>query len=796
MKVFFRNFFSGWMITALFFFPADQASGLPDEGGNSQDAEKPFSINAIGPETLLPLDRRGIIRLVWNPYERRSRFEFKHVERPIYRVYISPEGFPASSGRICVTYGTSYPFTNLVAGEKYKIMVDVEQNGRVVLAERLYEAGHVAGMVKWFAAPRAEGGSPDNPGTYSKPVDVSFVNANAGAGDVVVFKSGVYFRPANGAGDSSHDRAVHPQKSGSPGAHILFLAESNDVSMKRQVSFRTAWGNIYVNKTDHVVFDGLNCDDDQGLNSKALTSVLGEYGHRPTNIIIRNIYYRAMTSDKQLMVNASREVLIENCFFSGSTESHNAYLCNNTYNRTEYAESRIIFRNSISMNSARNNVHANGFFDNFIIENNIFVGAKVANISLATVHRNSHVRNNIAYGGAKQALTLNFYQEQPGFPLEDREPSSNIQICHNTFVVPETTRYSFADIIISDSRRRPHRHVVEGLHIKNNILVSRNRSDSGVILNLMQSRHLGRMEVCGNVYFKNGELGGVLLPTRSSNENGAFSFDLFEKHWKEKKVFESLDRYRDEQGNKAFEKHTTLLERWTQNRQATELGSLFVDVEKRDFRISRESPAAGAGVYDNETCRITRDIYGNPRHGSDSERDAGAVVSEAGRGMAPELSEYRLFPSAATPFDVLILGKRTLVCAARLDVRSSSLTSLKRLVVEFVIEKTNKDLVVNVNDHFKAEVELGGESRTLDFYRGDKEGNENVWLSGYANGLNLFAADGESLDVKVYLTLDDPGKIDRVSAVIAHDNVWGFDGSGRKLAVTGFNEILFKQEVR
>jgi hypothetical protein len=753
--------------------------------------------NVLGPENLLPLKLRGVIRLRWPPYERRSRFEFKPHEQPIYRIFIAPEGTPASQGRLHVTYETAYPFTNLEGGRKYNILVDVEQNGQVVLPERVVEAQSVMALVKWYAAPRAEGGSPANPGTYDQPVDVEFLNAHAGPGDVVVLKSGVYFSPAQGQDPSRHDHKLHPGKSGAPGAHILYLAESNDIRKPRYVSFRTVWGNIWVNRSSYHVFDGINCDSDQGRNAKALTSIFGEYGHRPTGVIVRNTYYRAPTSDKHIMVNAAGTFQVENCFFAGSLASHNVYLCNNTQGRPGYTDSRGIFRNCISMNSTRNNVHANGFFDNFIIENNIMVGAEVANISLATVHRNAHVRNNLCFSGAKQSLTLNFYH---GFvPLEDKVPSANIHICHNTFLVPDTTEYAFAPIIVSDSRREPHRHTIQGLKIKNNILVVERKDSRNAILNLVQSRHLNRMEVRGNVFHAQGNrwgyLGEVRLPERSSAETTILPFSYFEEQAKKRGSITCLDQFLAPDGAQKYETIDLRLGPWSQNKRAEDLDRLFQDRANRDFRLPADSPAAGAGVKDPDTRRIVRDLYGNIRDHGKGTADAGAIAADVQRTPTPEVGEYRLLPPEIKIPSTLPRGKRTRVAAARIRVRSSYLTVFRSLNVAVVLNKRDKNRVVDVQKDLVVEAAVNGVFRKITFYRRDQAGYEEVYLSGWGQDYGVAVRGGEALKIEVYVTLKGAGNVDGLGTTIAHNHLWGFDERGWKLAVTGHHALRFGQRV-
>ncbi|MHC4944177.1 MAG: right-handed parallel beta-helix repeat-containing protein [Planctomycetota bacterium] len=792
-----KKLFLVLIMTAPVVFLFSPAAPAEEEKAQQEKKERsPFCYNVIGPEMLLPLKSRGIIRLNWLSYRKRTRFTFKPEERPIYRIFISPEGIPARKGRVHVTYDTSYPFTNLEAGKKYKILVDVEQNNHVIIPEKTYQAQPIGKKVKWYVAPRAAGGHPQNPGTYSRPVDTSFVNASAGPGDIIVLKSGVYFSPAVGANKNIHDQKLHPLRSGSPGAHILFLAESNDVSKKHRVSFQTAWGNIYVNQTDYVVFDGINCDSDQGQNAKALTAILGEYGHRPFGVIVRNIYYQAMTADKQLMMNAAREALIENCYFSGSMDSHNAYLCNNTNNRPEYSDSRAIFRNNICMNATRNNVHANGFFDNFIIENNIMTGAKVSNISLATVHRNSHVRNNIAYDGAKQAITLNFYHS--GAPLEAKQPSANIHICHNTLIVSEYTDYPYAPIIISDTRLMPNRHTIEGLHIKNNILVTRRKSSRNVLLNLMQSRHLNRMEVSGNLGYSKGDqwgyFGEVGLP--SSGEPSVHTFAALEENSREGTPMKCTDSFRDGNDKECFDSIDVKLGRWQGNRMAEELESIFKDPDDRDYRLTDRSPATGIGLSDREIERIVRDIFGNIRNHAPGKLDAGAVVNGSKRGATLDPSELRLLMPDEQVTSELVPGVRTLVAAAKLEVRTPKAIAFQNAIIQFEVGKRNQNGLIDVNKNLLAEVEVNGRRKRLAFFKTDKPGYEKFWTDGWATALALVARDEEILDLKVYMTIVQSQNVAFIKTTIAHDNLWGYDARGRKIAVTKYNEIGFSQTVK
>lgn len=764
----------------------------------SKAAPSEFSKNTIGPEKLLPLKTRGIIRLRWKPYKRKSRFELKPFEKPIYRIFISEQGTPARQGRIHVTYDTSYPFTNLNFRKKYNILVDVEQNGTVVLKEKTHTPEHLVQKVRWYAAPKAEGGNSTNSGGYNDPVDISFISTNAGPGDVIILKSGVYFNPVQGSNSSIHDKKLHPQRSGKPGAHILYLAESNDLTQPRYVSFQTAWGNINVNQNDYIVFDGLNCDSDQGQNAKALTSLMGEYNHRPTGIIVRNIYYRSITSDKYIMVNAAREVLIENCYFPGSVESHNVYICNNTYNRPEYANSRAIFRNNISINSTRNNIHANGFFDNFIIENNIFVGAKVANISLATVHRNSHVRNNLAYEGAKQPVTLNFYQNMPGCPLEDNQACMNIHICHNTFVVNENTDSVYSAVLVSDTRRRPLRHVVKGLYIKNNLLVTHKESNDNMLINLYQSRHLSQMEVMGNIFSARGSRfgyqGEIQLPG-ANNEKNIVPFTVFENMYKEGKAFEGWDAYYDPHKNYHLEKIKIKPGKWWRNALVKDFSSLIVNEQARDYRLSEKSRARGFGISDKHTKRIIRDLAGNIRDHQTGKLDVGALKFSPKAQNEIRVNELQLHLTQKKIATTIKEGKPEIVGSAQLKLSSGSPCVLQTIIVEFVINKQNKNIVIPVQEVIDATIDINGNRRKLTFTKSDKQGYEKFWLNGWGNNLNVFVKDKDILDVKIIVQLRKSSNIKSIETNFCHDNIWGFDSNGVKLAITDNNNIGFRQEV-
>ena len=614
---------------------------------------------------------------------------------------------------------------------------------------------------------------------------------------MVVLKSGVYFCPASGRDKARHDSQLHPGRSGEPGNPIFFLAESNDVSKPHYVSFRTAWGNIYVNRTDYVVFDGMNCDSDQGKNSKALTAVFSEYGHRPTGVILRNIWYRAPTSDKHIMVNGCRYVMVENCYFSGSTESHNVYLCNNTQDRPAYANARCIFRNNIAMNGTRNNVHANGYFDNFIIENNILVGAKVANISLATVHRNSWVRNNITYGGAKQAITLNFYNG--GVPLEDRTPCRNIHICHNTLVVPKTTKYPFAAIILSDSRRDPNRHAVQGLFIENNVLVCLKEAPPAPLLNLVEARHLAWMEVRGNVYFNGrndrAREGEVRLPAVRSGDRAAFPFSFFEDHWRKREPVKCMDRFLDEKGGVHYEPISVLLRPWARNRRVEDPARLFQDLAGRDFRLAPGSPAAGAALPGAGNRRVIRDIYGDIRSWKEGRADAGAVAASSPAPAVVRLPEIRLAYGEGETVEHLRPGERSRVASARLQAGAQSTVRLREVRIEFVLEKADPARVIDTARDLKAEVEILGQTLPLVFYKKDAAGNRKMWPTGYAAGLKLALPPGKAVTLDVYLTLGNHGKVRRVETVLGQDDLWAFDGRGWKLALTGVNELHFAARV-
>ena len=754
-------------------------------------ADQVFVMNVIGPEILLPLDRRGLIRLSWPRYKRTSRFEFKPFERPIYRIFIAPESLPVMRGRIHVTYDTSYPFTNLEAGKRYRVMVDVEQNGKIVLPETVIEAESLRKRVTYYAAPRAEGGSGKNPGTYDRPVDVPFVNANAGPGDMVILKSGTYFSPAEGRDSKKHDEKIHPRRSGRPGKHILFLAESNDVSVENHVSFRTAWGVLSVNETDYVVIEGMTCDSDQGKNSKALASILGEDGHRPFGVIVRNLFFRSPTSDKQLMMNGSRELIVENCFFPGSLESHNVYLCNNTQGRVNYTDSRAIFRNNIAMNATRNNVHANGFFDNFIIENNLMVGAKVANISLATVHRNSHVRNNVTFSGAKQAVTLNFYH---GYvPLEDKVPSSNIHICHNTFVVPSHAKYVFAAILISDTRRL-FRHVIDGLYIKNNILASEKRDANNMLLNLVQSRHLTHMDVAGNVFAMEGaraDQGMIHLPSRSSNERIILPVTQLEMLSSRNGTLHCMDSFRDEKDRTRLTDVELDPGSWEQNKTVDTVKAVFVNSSNRDFRLASSSPARGTGITDKDTCRILRDFAGNPRHHGGAGQDAGAFVFGSAINPVRRLGEYRLIPAGGGVDKTAIPGITARCASVKLEIRSERPVVLRSLAVAMEIVKADPNHVIDPMKDILVEVKAGTVRKRASFYRKDKAGNEKLWLQGWVGDLKVRGKQGDMLPIEVFLTVKRRGVIRRIVTTLAHDNLWGFDDRGLKLAVTGVNEIGF-----
>jgi hypothetical protein len=786
--------FNTLFILIFFLCVENDVNGLEPARAGTQD----FSKNIIGPEKLIPLKERGILRLRWKPYKRASRFEFKPFEKPIYRIFIAEHGTPAREGRIHVTYDTSYPLTNLHFEKKYNILVDVEQNGALVLKEKTYTPEHLVQKVRWYAAPKTEGGSPNNSGSYNNPVDISFISNNAGPGDVIVLKSGVYFNPVQGSNSSIHDKKLHPQNSGKPGAHILYLAESNDLTQPRYVSFQTAWGNINVNKTDYIVFDGLNCDSDQGQNAKALTALMGEYDHRPTGIIVRNIYYRSITSDKYIMVNAAREIMIENCYFPGSVESHNVYICNNTYNRPEYARSRAIFRNNISINSTLNNIHANGFFDNFIIENNIFVGAKVANISLATVHRNCHVRNNLAYEGAKQPVTLNFYQNMPGCPLEDNQACMNIHICHNTFVVNENTDSVYSAILVSDTRRRPLRHVIKGLYIKNNLLVTHKKSNDNMLLNLYQSRHLSQMEVMGNIFSavgsRFGYQGEIRLPG-SNNEKIILPFTHFETLYKEGKPFEGWDAYYDHAKNYHLEKIKIKPGKWWRNALVKSFHGLIVDEQERDYRLSEKSKARGFGISDRDTKRIIRDLAGNVRNHAIGRMDVGALKYTPSKKILFRVNELQLHGSQKKVPISLKEGKQELVASATLKVSSGLPCALQTIIIEFVIDKRDKNIVIPVQNVIDATIEINGNRRKMTFTKGDKQGYEKFWLNGWAKNLNVFTKDKDVLEVNVFVKLRRNSNIKSIESNFCHDNIWAYDSGGLKLAITDNINIGFRQEV-
>ena len=131
------------------------------------------------------------------------------------------------------------------------------------------------------------------------------------------------------------------------------------------------------------------------------------------------------------------------------------------------------------------------------------------------------------------------------------------------------------------------------------------------------------------------------------------------------------------------------------------------------------------------------------------------------------------------------------MASARLEVRSAGPTVLRNFLVEFVLEKEDPNRVINTKNHLVAEIELNGRTKKLEFFKDDRIGYEKLWLTGVAGGLNVKAEGDGSIEVKVYLTLKDEGRVKSVGTTIAHDNIWGFDRKGWKLAVTGMNELHF-----
>lgn len=256
------------------------------------------------------------------------------------------------------------------------------------------------------------------------------------------------------------------------------------------------------------------------------------------------------------------------------------------------------------------------------------------------------------------------------------------------------------------------------------------------------------------------------------------------------------DTVRDGNGKEIFKEASVRLSPWIGNNFAEDIGAIFSDLENRDFRLAKGSPAEGIGMLDVDTRRVVRDIYGNIRPMKKGDVDAGAVVSGAKDEVTTQLSEYRLDYTERRPQEILPLKKRTLVASGSLTVRSPHETVLEDLLVETVLEKKDKNKVVAVNEKLKVEVELNNRLKEVFIHKGDKAGNEKAWLAGWAKGFGLKAVDGDVIEVNVYIILQDPGKVKSVVTTLAHDNIWGFDDQGRKIALTGINEIAFRQSVK